>query len=243
MVVPVARDPKNPNAIWVYDLRQDPDEFMGLDEIGLAERIFTSFSELEERKLQRFPVKAIHANRCPVIAPVKTMDDSAAERIQLDQELALANLEKLRSWNELERLLPKAISQNEWPEPFDPEQTLYSGDFFSNNDRQTIEHVARSTATELATQHFVFEDRRLPELLFRYRARNYPDTLNTDEKAEWEEYRQHRLTNPEGGANITLSDYFDRIEQQRKEHAANTDKQDVLTELERYGQNLQKGLG
>jgi len=177
-----------------------------------------------------------------VIAPVKTMDESAAERIELDQGQALAHLEKLRSWGELERLLPQAISENEWPEPFDPEQTLYSSQFFSNNDKQSIERVALCTPNELATEHFVFEDRRLPELLFRYRARNYPDTLNVDEKAEWKEYRQHRLTNPDGGASITLSDYFDRIEQQRKVHADNPGKQDVLTELERYGQNLEQGL-
>jgi len=238
MVVPVARDPKNPNAIWVYDLRQDPDEFMSLDEAALAERIFTSYSELEEKKLQRFPVKAIHANRCPVIAPVKTMNESAAERIQLDQAQCLRHLEKLQTWSELEGLLPRALAQNIWPEPFDPEQTLYSGEFFNNNDKQAIERVAHSTPNELAKEHFVFEDRRLPELLFRYRARNWPETLTASEKEEWEAFRVDRLSNAESGGSITLSEFDQRIDTLRTEYLKEPAKIQILDDLVEYRRNL-----
>jgi exodeoxyribonuclease-1 len=242
MVVPVARDPKNPNAIWVYDLRQDPEEFMALDEMALAERIFTSYSDLEEKNLQRFPVKAIHANRCPAIAPVKTMDDSAAERLQLDQAQCLRHLEQLKSWHELESLLPKAINQNEWPEPFDPEQTLYSGAFFNHDDKQTIERVSQSTPNELAKEHFVFDDRRLPELLFRYRARNWPETLSQSEKEEWEAYRTHRLTNEDGGSSLTLAQFDERVAELRQMYADDESKLRILDQLDAYKNLLEAGL-
>lgn len=45
------------------------------------------------------------------------------------------------------------------------------------------------------------------ELLFRYRARNWPQTLNRDERARWEEFRRARLTEPDAGGSITLGDY------------------------------------
>jgi exodeoxyribonuclease-1 len=242
MVVPVARDPGNPNAIWVYDLRQDPEPFMGLDARTLADRIFTSHTELDAQNLERLPVKAVHANRCPVLAPVKTLDDAARERLQLDETQCLKHLEILRSWEELETLLPEALQFSEWPEPFDPEQSLYSGPFFSNADRQIMQRVLISRPEELGQQHFVFEDRRLPEMLFRYRARNYPDTLTRDEKADWNEYREYRLTSDEGGANITLPAYFEKINQLRDEYADDPDRLDVLRSLEEYGNTMKQGF-
>jgi len=48
-------------------------------------------------------------------------------------------------------------------------------------------------STELGTQTWSFDDKRLPEMLFRYRARNYPETLNEDELAQWMEHCRDRL--------------------------------------------------
>ena len=52
-----------------------------------------------------------------------------------------------------------------------------------------------------------FEDPKLHELLFRYRARNWPHLLNKAEQQRWQEYRIHRLTKPEAGASITYREY------------------------------------
>jgi exodeoxyribonuclease-1 len=46
----------------------------------------------------------------------------------------------------------------------------------------------------------VFDDSRLQELVFRYRARNFPASLTTDENARWQEHRAVRLFDGEGGA-------------------------------------------
>lgn len=48
----------------------------------------------------------------------------------------------------------------------------------------------RTMSSEVLTQ-FVpdFEDPRLQEMLFRFRARNYPETLTVQESARWDEYR------------------------------------------------------
>ena len=43
-----------------------------------------------------------------------------------------------------------------------------------------------------------FDDKRLPELVFRWRARNWPQTLNPQEQARWEQLRVAFLIEGEG---------------------------------------------
>ena len=52
-----------------------------------------------------------------------------------------------------------------------------------------------------------FDAPKLDELLFRYRARNWPETLSGAERQRWEEFRRERLTQPGAGGSIVLCDY------------------------------------
>ena len=75
--------------------------------------------------------------------------------------------------------------------------------------------LRRASAHELASGEWSFADERLPELLFRYRARNYPDSLNELERERWQEYRYQRLTEPDGGGTITMDAYLGQLDQLR----------------------------
>jgi exodeoxyribonuclease-1 len=238
MIVPVARDAKNKNAIWVYDLRHDPANFMEMDAAQLAQAMYSTRDELAKQDLVRFPVKQVHANRAPVIAPINTLTPEAAERIQLDKDVCLKHLETLQSWNALPDLLLEAASRQEWHEPFDPEQTLYSGSFFSDSDRRIMEQVLEASPEELASGHYVFDDRRLPEMLFRYRARNWPETLTASELEDWEAFRTERLTNEQAGGSITLSEFDQRIEKLGGMYMDDDEKLEILENLVEYRENL-----
>jgi exodeoxyribonuclease-1 len=72
--------------------------------------------------------------------------------------------------------------------------------------------VKAQTPEQLAAATFVFEDKRLPEMLFRYRARNYPASLSPEEQAAWEEYRFGRLTEPECGAGYCMEEFQEEVE-------------------------------
>ncbi len=74
-----------------------------------------------------------------------------------------------------------------------------------------MEYVRSSSVEELADLKLDFADGRLPEMLFRYRARNWPQSLSADEKSRWEQFRLDRLTNPRADVGITLSDYRSRL--------------------------------
>ncbi|MCF6263587.1 MAG: hypothetical protein L3J24_08405, partial [Xanthomonadales bacterium] len=70
---------------------------------------------------------------------------------------------------------------------------------------------------ELAKNNFSFQDKRLSEMLFRYRARNYPETLNPEEKEIWDAFRTKRILQGDMGNQMTHKDYLQRITELRQE--------------------------
>ena len=78
----------------------------------------------------------------------------------------------------------------------------------------------------------------MPELLFRYRARNWPETLSSEEVQQWESFRRDRIENEGGGGSITLVDFFGEITRLRAENEGNTDAQQLLNAVETWGRGL-----
>ncbi|MCP4699024.1 MAG: exodeoxyribonuclease I [Gammaproteobacteria bacterium] len=234
MVAPVALHPVNTNAIIVYDLRHDPAPFLSLSPEDMRERLFTPKKELAEG-VERIPLKAVHINKCPVVAPVKTLDPASVTRLKIDRSSCEAHLEVLRNAGDFAAKIQQAFgSQAFEPEP-DPEHNLYGGGFFSDADRAQMNAVRSCSPSELGKRKLKFKDARLPDLLFRYRARNYPETLSPAERARWEAYRMARLQSADGGASITLQDYFSTIDEMRKNKDCSQKNLAILDELEAYG--------
>lgn len=67
------------------------------------------------------------------------------------------------------------------------------------------------TPAALATARTGFDDGRLTELVLRYRARNFPETLSATEAEQWEQHRCSRLYDGEGGAR-TVDTLFGEID-------------------------------
>jgi exodeoxyribonuclease-1 len=105
-----------------------------------------------------------------------------------------------------------------WPEVFkrpeqaasDVDEDLYGG-FVGNADRRRLNTVRGLSADKLAATRNAFDDVRLEELVFRYRARNFPGTLTPGEMARWEAHRASRLFDGEGGAR-TIEGLFSEID-------------------------------
>jgi exodeoxyribonuclease-1 len=77
--------------------------------------------------------------------------------------------------------------------PLDPEWQLYSGGFFSAQDKALMQTLQQAAPEQLAALAERFSDPRLPDMLFRYRARNYPDSLSSQEQQQWHHYCTERL--------------------------------------------------
>jgi len=196
VVMPLCQHPVNKNGIIVYDLDVHPEEFFTADSDELAARLYTPAAELPEG-IQRVPLKQIHINKCPVIVPLKTMDDDAANRLGMDVEKCLQHRDLiLQHIDEFASKTSAIFQHSDFPETKDPDAQLYSGGFFSREDSARIDTIRNTPVNELAGLHFNFDDPRLQEMLFRYRARNYPQTLNEEEHKRWDDYRKDKFTDP-----------------------------------------------
>lgn len=242
LIVPLAVHPVNRNEIICFDLSSDPAPLFELDADQLRELLYTRTEDLPEGT-ERLGLKSVHINRCPVLVTAKMADPATAERLGISGDRCRAHLAALRQYRErdgkaLGAKLQAVYTGREYAEVTDPDRMLYSGGFFSSGDKQVMEQVHASTAEELAQVSFSFEDKRLPEMLFRYRARNYPHSLSPEELAQWEEFRFLRLTEPEAGASICMEEFQATIEQLLAAGELPPGKQALLRQLLDYGDSL-----
>ena len=242
LVVPVAVHPVNKNEVICYDLGADPQSLSDLSAQQIQDLLYTRTEDLPDG-VERPGLKSIHINKCPVIVPAKMADPAIAQRLGIDGQACRAHLAALRAYRSTD---PAAFNQKiqavytgrKFPDQTDPDRMLYSGGFFSGGDRRLMDRLKASSAEELATSTFPFEDTRLPEMLFRYRARNFPESLSAEEAAQWEEYRFSYLTDPEFGASICMKAYQEEIESRLAGDDLSEPQRELLQQLLDYGDSL-----
>ncbi len=233
LVMPLVGEPGNSNGVLVYDLRRDPAPFLDLDEASLRERLFTRVEDLPEG-VERLPVKSVKINRCPALAPPKTLDRAVVERIAIDLDACSRNWHRLSANQGFIQRVAQAYGRREFRPAADVDLALYDG-FLGDADRALLIRVRDASPRELATTRFDFHDTRLSELLFRYRARNWPETLSPEEARRWERFCHRRLRDAEGVDGITLRDYYARIARLRDKHAGDAQAQRILDALDEWG--------
>ncbi|AZF39050.1 Exodeoxyribonuclease I [Pseudomonas sp. R4-39-08] len=235
VVLPLAWHPRNRNALIVCDLGLDPQGLLELDADTLRKRLYTRREELAEGELP-VPLKLLHINRCPVVAPLKVLRAQDRERLQLDMGVYQARALRLTDAQEVWRdKLASVYAEEEFAPNADPEQQLYEG-FIGDRDRRLCEQVRLAEPLQLGRQQWPFDDHRLPELLFRYRARNFPETLNNEEQQRWRLFCQQRLSDPVWGAPNTLSAF--KAARQELQNNATAFQCQVLGEWQDYADSL-----
>ena len=195
---PLATHPFNKNEVLAWDLAHDPSELSQLDVETLRLRLFTKSADLPEG-MQRLPLKSVHLNKSPmVVGKLQTLSAEMATRWGIDIDAALANAGKAAALPDMSAIWPEVFKRPKEATP-DVDADLYGG-FIGNADRRRLNQLRALSPAELAHSRTGFDDERLGELLFRYRARNFADTLSADEAERWEGHRAARLLEGEGGA-------------------------------------------
>ncbi|MGE8326972.1 exodeoxyribonuclease I [Pseudomonas urmiensis] len=206
VVLPLAWHPRNRNALIVCDLHLETLPLIRESAETLRERLYTRRDDLSAGQLP-VPLKLVHINRCPVLAPLKVLRPADQARLGIDLAMLQSRGEALASqqssWQDK---LEHIYSGEEFPPCEDPEQQLYDG-FIGDRDRRLCEQVRVVDPAQLGRSQWMFDDPRLPELLFRYRARNFFETLNEQEQQRWLLFCQQRLSDPRWGAPNTLGDF------------------------------------
>lgn len=240
VVLPIARHPTNSNGVIVYNLREDPTPLLTLSIDEIHQRLFTRSTDLPEG-VKRIPLKTIHLNRCPVLAPLNTLNEETQERLGIDLQQQLEHIAPLQNDPYLAEKVAAAHQLHHFPEESDPDRMIYSG-FFGDIDKQLMRKIHSLSPQELASQKLQFEDPRLGEMLFRYRARNWPDSLTEQEQQRWRRICQHRIMDSDGGGTIHYEEYMRQLSTLTETHASNPEKLRVLEQLSDYGQTLVSGF-
>ncbi len=222
--------PEFSNQVIVYDLRHDPEPLLELDAEEIQKRLFSRKDELPEG-VERLPVKTIHINKCPVVVPVSTLTTGTCERWHIDLAQAALNVKKLQDASPFIETLEKVYAGHSFAPLTDPDQCLYGGGFFSNSDRRKMDDLREMSPATLATTGVQFADERLPEMLFRYRARNWPGSLAREERDRWDKYRRNRLCSEEGDSSISLKEYQKRLAEKAVDSTTSDADRKILSEL------------
>lgn len=230
-VAPLAWHPENTNAVIMCDLAGDMTPLLELEADALRDRLYTRHDDLPVGQ-SPVPLKLVHINKCPVLAPAKTLLKENAERLGIDRQRCLANLQLLRQRPDIrEKVVAVYADATPFTPPTDVDGRLYDG-FFSDADRAAMRIIQQTRPENLPALSLSFNDNRLEPLLFRFRARNYPATLDDGEQRRWLAHRQQMLS-PE-----RIQQYVVNIEQLAQIHSEEPDKLTLLKLLFKYAEEL-----
>ncbi|HSR64367.1 MAG TPA: exodeoxyribonuclease I [Xanthomonadaceae bacterium] len=233
-VLPLARHPRVDSRVIVFDLDSEPDALLSLDPDEIADRLYTPAADLPEGEA-RIPLKEVHLNRCPALVAWSHLRAEDHARLGIEPALVEARAARLRAVGaELAEKVRRVYASERVREPADADASLYDG-FVGDGDRRRIAEVRATPPEALGTRDFGFSDPRLPELLFRYRARNWPQALTARERQRWDDYRRRRLFGESGLSEQSWDAFRAELALLRARHAADGARLALLDQLEAWG--------
>ena len=210
VVWPLGRHPTIKNQWWVWDLSCDPQALLMPNGPPI---------DSDDLAALPLPISTVKINACPMLAPLGVVDAETQQRLKMD----LDAIERHHRWwldhpDQVRGLLGHLGEQlTPFDAPTDPEVGLYSG-FVPRQDQALTQRIATMEPSELTSLDSPFSDSRLNTLLFRYRARHWPDTLTDSERADWQKDCHERLVEGREGLGPTLDEYHIELAQLAEEH-------------------------
>lgn len=220
---------------FVYDLRHDPRQFIEMSDEALLE----AWQWSRDKENIRLPVKALKYNRCPAVAPIVTLDADSAVRLSIDAASIKKYLSILQQSNLGERIVKIAKKMDEIRSEGSNQQERFADErlyeaFIPDVDKPKMSMLRVADMKNFDSNELTFKDKRLQEMLPLYRARNYPEYLNEDERSVWESHRSKKLLS---GTPCLLDTYGTKLQELAKE-TKDPAKQFLLEELTLYGQSI-----
>jgi exodeoxyribonuclease-1 len=145
-----------------------------------------------------------------LVSQLKTLSPALAAQWDLDIAQCVTHADIAARGPDMGATWRQVFQRGEAALPADVDEDLYNG-FVSRGDRGTLEALRKAGGARIPAMRPAFEDDRLATLLFRYRARNFPDTLHEQEAQAWEDHRAARLFDGHGGAR-TIEQLFSEID-------------------------------
>ncbi|MBL4584053.1 MAG: exodeoxyribonuclease I [Pseudomonadales bacterium] len=241
LVMPLAHHPSNKNGVVVFDLKYDPKALLELSADEIKNRLFTPRRLLPEGQ-DPIPLKTIHLNRSPAIAPFSTFSVEAEERLNIDREQAEKHYQILQNNPQLEQKLAQVFAQSDGlVAPQDPEQQLYSGGFCSDHDKYQMQELRNLIPAQHDEYQPEFDEKRYDELYFRYRAKNFSAGMTDADTARWFQHCKNKL-NELSDTHRTFMMFESELNEALATVEGDAKKVQLLAELRRYAQQLNDQL-
>lgn len=242
VMVPLCMHPKNKNSVIMFDLSQSPQCLFDLTAQELQARLFTPEQTLLEQGLERVHLKQVHLNKSPILAPANTLDAQSAKRWQLDGTRLREHRALLQKGQDLTAKLHSVFHQPEldkqrFEQNKDVDAGLYNG-FFKPQDKLSINAIRSMNAEQLATHTLHFNDPRLEEMLFRYKARNYPQSLTEQEHQRWQTHKVAKLCQSDNPQILTFQRFAQALQDASVQYENAADKLALLQELQWYAESI-----
>ena len=204
LMLPLMPHPLIKNRVIAVELTPEALKLLDYTAEEIAGNIFTKRSLLPEGE-SRIGIKEIQHNHCPVVVALNSVNEAELVRwgidaVRLKIDIASAEIvrgELLANIEIITDKLAKVFSRPRSGELADPDAALYDG-FIERADKLKFGKARSSKGRD----PLVFIDPRLSELYFRYKARNWPESLTGGESNQWRDFRKSRLT-PDALADYT----------------------------------------
>jgi exodeoxyribonuclease-1 len=188
------------NDYVAIDLNCDPQAVMaGL--IQLVESPITDQFELR-KQVRELGLQTVRINAQPMLFRRGTLEPEVKARLEAFGRDEVRQNQHLDVWHHIQdspafkqlyQLAVQVLAEPEQVMPDDVDFALYSGGFLSAHDKDLLASLPLMDPEGLSQWTQSFDDPRYEELLFRYRARNFPRSLTQGEWKRWQKIRRDKL--------------------------------------------------
>ncbi len=241
VLITLNNHPTNKNARICLNLSSNIKLILQLPVDELRERLFMTNAELKTKDIERPGIVILKINQCPILAEIKDVSERMSE-LGLDADLLQSNLNLVNQFEkELRTKLGEIFNVPYEENISDTDLMIYSGGFFSQLENFIKQKVHRA-AENNGLKEFDYSQcsDRLKQMIFKFKARNFPESLNEDEQVLWKKYSLGRITEqPQIKGLYDLSAFYKELEDERA-NCKNDDVLQLLYELEEYVNELKR---
>jgi len=220
-ILPIIWQEDNRNVLIAIDLFKDLKKL-----INSCKKVY--FDDFFIKNLFNLGIVFVYLNRCPILAPIQTIREEDYSRLNFNKNFLYKKIDCVKKNNVFIKNIKKIFSKKRhFDQSLNVDLQIYNS-FFNLHDKKIIKIIRNTKPVFLKNINFNFHDARLKDLLFRYRARNFFDTLDNNEKKIWLKHCI-KIINP-----VFLKEYQDKIQFLLKKYSTNIEKVILLKKLLHY---------
>jgi len=190
--------PDYSNSAILFNLEQDPNLLVTLDEEELRKRLFSKGKD-------RLQTQVLAYNKSPMFTyeERRINNPQLLDQMQIDKVKCMQHLDYILENKEIiKKKIESIYKKDSDREPTtDVDQSLYDN-FISKEDREICDEIQHLSLNQMSTFKPDFDDRKLSELFLYFKARNYPESLTEDENKKWNKIVNTRLKGLNGYLSI-----------------------------------------